>query len=176
MTGSPRAKGNSNALAEEFIKAAQESGNIVNRIDAANSGVTGCIACDTCWNQGVPCSVDDHFNKIAPLIQQADVYVFVFPLYWYSIPAQIKAVIDKMYCLGSSKSPTSLKDKEYIVIVSGEESKEKAYQGTLKSFESIADFLHWTEQNRLIAGGLGPVGAVETSPYLAQAFEMGKNI
>lgn len=57
------------------------------------------MPCETCFKTGKACSFDDDFNIIAPAILDADVIVFTMPVYWYSIPAQIKGVIDRMYSL-----------------------------------------------------------------------------
>ena len=97
ITGSPRKNGNSAAMAEAFIKAAEEKGHTVTRFDAAMMNVGGCHACETCFKSGKACSFDDDFNTIAPHILEADDIVFAMPVYWYSIPGQIKNVIDKIY-------------------------------------------------------------------------------
>ena len=59
--------------------------------------VSGCRACDTCYKTGKACSFDDDFNVMAPDILNADGIVFTMPVYWYTMPSQIKAVLDKMY-------------------------------------------------------------------------------
>ena len=99
ITGSPRKNGNSFAMTESFIKAAQEKGHSVTRFDAAMMEIGGCRACETCFSTGKACTFDDDFNKIAPAILEADTLVFTMPVYWYSIPAQIKGVIDRIYSL-----------------------------------------------------------------------------
>ena len=97
ITGSPRKNGNSFAMTDAFIQAAEAKGHSVIRFDAAAMNVGGCHACETCYKTGKACSFDDDFNTIAPAILEADVVVFTMPVYWYSIPAQIKAIIDKLY-------------------------------------------------------------------------------
>ena len=57
----------------------------------------GCRACETCFKTGKACSFDNDFNTIAPAILEADAVVFSMPVYWYSIPAQIKGVIDRLF-------------------------------------------------------------------------------
>ena len=88
ITGSPRKNGNSFAMTEAFIKAAEDKGHTVTRFDAAMKQVGGCHACETCFKTGKACSFDDDFNSIAPVILEADAVVFATPVYWYSIPAQ----------------------------------------------------------------------------------------
>lgn len=97
ITGSPRKNGNSFAMTDAFIKQAQANGHNVTRFDAAMKKVGGCHACETCFKTGKACSFDDDFNTIAPAIEKADVVVFTMPVYWYTMPSQIKGVIDRLY-------------------------------------------------------------------------------
>ena len=68
ITGSPRKDGNSFAMTDAFIKAAEAKGHTVTRFDAAMKNVGGCRACETCFKNGKACSFDDDFNTIAPAI------------------------------------------------------------------------------------------------------------
>lgn len=97
ITGSPRKNGNSFAMTDAFIEAAKAKGHTITRFDAAMKKVSGCHACETCFSTGKACTFDDDFNMIAPAILEADAIVFTMPVYWYSIPAQIKGVIDRIY-------------------------------------------------------------------------------
>ena len=97
VTGSPRKNGNSFAMTDAFIQAAQAKGHTVTRFDAAMMKIGGCHACETCYKTGKACSFDNDFNTIAPAILEADAVVFTMPVYWYSIPAQIKGVIDRLF-------------------------------------------------------------------------------
>ena len=99
ITGSPRKNGNSFAMTDSFIQAAEAKGHTITRFDAAMKNVGGCRACETCFSTGNACTFDDDFNSIAPAILEADVIVFTMPVYWYSIPAQIKGVIDRIFSL-----------------------------------------------------------------------------
>ena len=99
ITGSPRKDGNSFAMTDSFIKAAEEMGHTITRFDAAMMKIGGCHACNSCFKSGKACIFDDDFNTIAPVILEADTIVFTMPVYWYSIPAQVKGVIDRLYSL-----------------------------------------------------------------------------
>ncbi|MEE3362984.1 MAG: flavodoxin family protein, partial [Anaerovoracaceae bacterium] len=99
ITGSPRKDGNSNILARAFADAASGRGFDVKTVDAVELGALGCRACLGCYKTGKPCAFDNPFNDIADDILEADVIAFAMPVYWYTIPAQIKAVIDNIYCL-----------------------------------------------------------------------------
>ena len=99
ITGSPRKNGNSFAMTDAFIKAAEAKGHTVTRFDAAFKTIGGCHGCETCFSTGKACTFDDDFNTIAPAILEADAIVFTMPVYWYSIPSQIKGVIDRIFSL-----------------------------------------------------------------------------
>ena len=127
ITGSPRKNGNSFAMADAFIKAAQANGHIITRFDAAFKKVGGCHACETCYKTGKACSFDDDFNELAPSILEADGVVFITPVYWYSYPAQIKGVIDKLYslCVGGK----DVAGKECALITCCEENDMSVMDG-----------------------------------------------
>ncbi len=96
LAGSPRRNGNSSAMASAFIEAAVQKGHSVKRFDVAEMRIHGCRACEKCFETGKACSsFDDDFNGMAPDIEEADVVIFSMPVYWYSIPAQMKATIDR---------------------------------------------------------------------------------
>ena len=76
ITGSPRKNGNSFAMTDAFIKAAEEKGHTVTRFNAAMMKLGGCHACETCYSTGKACTFDDDFNTIASAVLEADAIVF----------------------------------------------------------------------------------------------------
>ena len=101
LTGSPRRNGNSFAMTAAFIKAAEAKGHSVTRFDTAFMDIGFCHACMTCYKKGQPCSFKSDFNgAMADAILEADGIVFTTPVYWYSIPAQLK-ISSCRHCPGS---------------------------------------------------------------------------
>ncbi len=103
ITGSPRKGGNSDKMANAFIKGAASRGHKLAKIAAADMNIHGCRACDACYSTEKPCIFHDDFNQIAGAILEADVIVLATPMYWFSFSAQIKALIDRWYSLMSRK-------------------------------------------------------------------------
>ena len=97
ITGSPRKHGNSLAMTDAFIKEAEKCGHTIRRFDAVSMNIRGCHACMTCYKTGKACSFNPEFDAIATSILESDAIVFTMPVYWYTIPAQIKGVIDRVY-------------------------------------------------------------------------------
>lgn len=174
LTGSPRAGGNSDLLADAFIKGASEAGHEVVKCEAGKKNIIGCKACDTCYSKGKPCSFDDDFNRIAPLIEKADMIVLVTPLYWFTFPAQLKAAIDKTYSFIIGER--ELKIKESMLLVCGEEDDEAAFDGIISTYKRIADYQKWADRGRLVVPGVLNKSDILSTKYLAAAKEMGNNI
>ena len=95
ITGSGRKRGSSNYLAEEFIRGAEKAGNKVYRFDAAYKSINPCIGCNRC-RESFKCIYDDAFGEIGKEMISADVIVWVTPVYFMTMTAQLKAAIEDL--------------------------------------------------------------------------------
>ena len=159
ITGSPRKNGNSFAMTDAFIKAAEEKGHSVTRFDAALNKVGGCRACETCFSTGKACSFDDDFNTIAPAILEADAIVFTTPVYWYSIPSQIKGVIDRIFSLVVGGK--DIAGKECALITCCEEEDMSVMDGVRVPIERMAALNKWKVVGEVLIPGVLNVGDIE---------------
>ena len=167
ITGSPRKKGNSFAMTEAFIQAAEAKGHTVTRFDAALKNVGGCRACETCFKTGKACSFDDDFNTLAPAILAADAVIFSMPVYWYSIPAQIKGVIDRLFSFVVGGK--DIAGKEYAVIACCEEQDMSVFDGVRAPLERSAALLKWTMAGEVLVPGVLNIGDIEKTNGCALA-------
>ncbi|MDE6901230.1 MAG: flavodoxin family protein [Lachnospiraceae bacterium] len=159
ITGSPRKNGNSFAMTDAFIKAAEGKGHTVTRFDAAFKKVAGCRACETCYSTGKACTFDDDFNTIAPAILEADVIVFTMPVYWYSIPAQIKGVIDRIFSLVVGGKDIS--GKECLLITCCEEDDMSVMDGVRIPIERICALNKWKMAGEVLIPGVLNTGDID---------------
>lgn len=167
ITGSPRKNGNSFAMTEAFIKEAKARGHQVTRFDAAMMKIGGCRACETCFQTGRACSFDDDFNLMVPAILDADVLVFTMPVYWYSIPSQIKGVIDRMYSLVVGGK--NIADKECALIACCEEKDLSVLDGVRIPMERTAALNRWNMVGEVLVPGVFAVGDIEKTDGCQQA-------
>ena len=174
ITGSPRKNGNSFAMTDAFIQAARQKGHSVTRFDAAMMKIGGCHACETCYQTGKACSFDDDFNIIAPAILEADAVVFTMPVYWYSIPAQIKGVIDRMYALVVGGK--DIAGKECALIAGCEEEDMAVLDGVRIPMERTAALNQWKMVGEVLVPGVLEEGAVERTDGCAQAAALADKI
>ena len=101
LEGSPNKHGSSNLLADAFIRGAQEACHTVQVIDAAHSDIHPCTGCIHCGYEG-PCVQKDDVEKFRSEILEADMMVFVTPLYYYGMSAQLKTLIHRFCAFNSS--------------------------------------------------------------------------
>lgn len=167
ITGSPRKGGNTFAMVDAFVKAAQAKGHEVVRFDAAMMKIGGCHACMTCCKTGKACSFDDDFNLIAPHILDADAIVYAMPVYWYSIPAQIKGVIDRVFSLVVGGKNVS--GKKCGIITCCEEHDPTVMDGVTLPLKRSFDLLKWNFVGEVCVPGVFNVGDIAGTDGCAQA-------
>ena len=174
ITGSPRKNGNSFAMTDAFIRAAEDRGHTVTRFDAAMKNVGGCHACETCFKTGKACSFDDDFNVIAPAIQEADAVVFTMPVYWYSLPAQIKGVIDRLFsfCVAGK----DVAGKECALITCCEEDDMSVMDGVRIPVERSAALLKWKMVGEVLVPRVLNAGDIEKTDGCSQAAALAEKI
>ena len=170
ITGSPRKNGNTFAMVDSFIKAAETKGHQVVRFDAAMMQIGGCHACMTCFKTGKACSFDDDFNVIAPHILDADAIVYAMPVYWYSIPAQIKGVIDKVFSFCVAEKPIS--GKKMGLICCCEEHDASVMDGVRMPMERTAALLKWDIVGTVLVPGVFHEGDINGTDGCKQAAEL----
>lgn len=167
ITGSPRKNGNSFAMTDAFIKAAEKKGHLVTRFDTATMKLGGCHACETCFSTGKACTFDDDFNTIVPAVLEADVLVFTMPVYWYSIPSQIKAVIDRIYSLVVGGK--NISGKECALIACCEEEDKTVLDGVRIPMERTAALNKWKMVGEVLIPGVLNTGDIEKTDGCTQA-------
>ena len=100
LLGSPRKHGNTDAVLRRFEASATAMGHVVTRMNVTEYEVAGCLGCDACQVdlQDFGCVQADDTEAILGAIRSADLAVYAAPVYCWSVPAQLKAVIDRHYC------------------------------------------------------------------------------
>ena len=167
ITRSPRKNGNSFAMTQAFVEAAEARGHTVRRFDAAFLNIGGCRACQTCYSTGKACSFDDDFNRIAEALLEADAVVYTMPVYWYSIPAQIKGVIDRIFSLVIGGKDVA--GKKCALITCCEEEDATVMDGVRIPIERSAALLKWEMVGEVLVPGVFEAGDIDRTDGCRQA-------
>ena len=171
LTGSPRKNGNSNTLADNFIKGAEESGHTVVRFDSAFKKVHPCMACNHCEMNG-NCVYKDDFEFVKENIIDADMVVFATPMYYFGISAQLKAVIDRFYSInGKIHTP-----KKSALFMTYADTRAIEAEPIKKHYETLLNYLGWTNVGEIIAEGVWQAGSINSTKYPKMAYELGKKL
>ena len=172
LSGSPRKGGNSDVLCDEFMRGAIESGNDVEKIRVAEKKIDFCSGCYYCQKSGGLCAKKDDMAEVLQKIIDTDVLVLASPVYFYSIDAQLKALIDRTVARW-----TEVKNKEFYYIVTSADEEKESQERTIECFRGYADCVEGAVEKGIIYGtGVYQKGEINNSPALKQAYEMGLSV
>lgn len=172
LSGSPRKEGNSDLLCDEFMRGAKESRNNVTKINVANKKISPCCACYFCREHGGACAFKDDMAEILQAMIDADVLVLASPVYFYSIDAQLKAVIDRTVARW-----LEVKNKEFYYIMTAADEGRESMDTTLACFRGYADCVEGAKEMGVIYGtGVYEKGEIQNRKAMKEAYEMGKQI
>ncbi len=171
LSGSPRRQGNSDILCDEFTKGAREAGHQVEKIRISEKTIGYCRACYACRDTGT-CILHDDMAELLQKMIDCDVMVLASPVYFYSIDAQLKAVIDRTVARW-----TEVKNKELYYIVTAADSEPEAAETTLACFRGYADCIEDACEKGVIYGmGAYEPGEIRTSAAMQEAYNVGKQV
>ena len=139
LNGSPRAKGNTAWMADEFRQAAEAAGHQVTVVNVAHKHIAGCLACEYCHGKGNgACIQKDDMQELYPLMAEAEVLVLAAPIYYFTLSAQIQAPVQRMYCVNAPA-----KVKKMALLMSS--YSPGVYDGALAEFRDICNY--WQAEN-----------------------------
>lgn len=172
LSGSPRKNGNSDILCDEFMRGAEESGNRVEKIRVAEKNIGYCKGCYYCKNSGGECVIKDDMAEVLQKMIDADVIVLASPVYFYSIAAQLKAVIDRTVARW-----LEVKDKEFYYIMTAADDVKESMETTLACFRGYADCVDGAKECGVIYGtGVYEKGEIKNTPAMQKAYLTGKSV
>lgn len=142
VNGSPRPNGNSHFAMQQLLQGVQT--NITDAttqtIQISDYTVHHCIHCDSCHTNGHHCIHKDDGNLFADTLLQADVIIFITPVYWWGICGQLKTAIDRLY----SKGDTLKGNKKIGLITIGADPLDTPqYDLIRQQFQCICEYMNW---------------------------------
>ncbi|MBO5522317.1 MAG: flavodoxin family protein [Roseburia sp.] len=172
ISSSPRKGGNSDTLCDYFMKGAEEAGNHVDKIRLAELKIGYCSACYACKTKG-HCVKKDDMEQVITKMRNADVIVLATPVYFYTMCAQMKTMIDRT--LGGAQK-AGLENKEFYLMATAADGKA-AMERTIDGLRGYLECLPGAREMGVIYGaGAWQIGDIERNPALQEAYQMGKNI
>jgi len=171
LVGSPRAKGNTEILADAFIKGATKNGNNAYKVNLRKLKINGCLGCRYCIAHDGKCVLRDDMDQIYPLIDNADMIVFATPVYFYTMSAQIKAVIDRLY----AKHNFEFKITTCALLAVAADDGD-VFEPLISTYEHIVSYLKWENVGMVTVNCVSNKGDILGRDELKLAEQLGESI
>ena len=167
LNGSPHLDGPTLDMARAFAEGAKEAGHEVVSVNVAHKNIRGCMACEYCRNKekGI-CAQKDDMLEIYPAILSSDMIVFASPIYYFTLSAQLQAVIHRTYAIDVPKNVK----KVALIMSSG--SKFVYGAAITEYFQSIVEY--WGVENAGIFTANGRQNKSEKKRK--ELYRFGKNL
>ncbi|MCQ5128882.1 flavodoxin family protein [Butyricicoccus faecihominis] len=170
---SPRIDGNSETLANEFLRGARDAGHETEKVclyDKTIGFCRGCLACQKTRR----CVIRDDANEIVEKMRQAEVIAFATPIYFYEMCGQMKTLLDRSNPL----FPGEYAFRDIYLLATAADSDNSATDGAVQGLEG---WISCFESAKLagVARGCGAdgMGQIKNFPAaLESAYRMGKTV
>ncbi|MFV0393840.1 MAG: flavodoxin family protein, partial [Coprobacillaceae bacterium] len=166
ISGSPRKNGNSDILCSQFSKGAKEIGHDIETITIRNLDNHPCIACYSCRKTNA-CFQKDDMNEVLEKMITADIIVLATPVYFYSMDAQMKMLIDR-----TLPRYTEIRNKDFYFIVTAAASP-MMMERTVEGLRGFLDCLPNANEKGIVYGQAWQLGEINGTPAMEEAYRMG---
>lgn len=173
ISSSPRRGGNSDLLCDQFMRGAVEAGNQVRKIFLRDRKINFCTGCGSCADGTKPCVQHDDAAEILAEMVAADVIVLATPVYFYSMSAQLKTLIDR-----SCPRYRELSNKEFYFIVTAWDPDRTHLTRTIEALRGFTEGCLENPREMAIIYGVdaGAAGEIKSRPAYLEAYQLGKCI
>ncbi len=172
ITTSPHRGGNSDSLAAEFARGAQEAGNEVEIVSLIGKEINFCRGCLAC-QKTLRCVIRDDADAIREKMLDADVIAWATPVYYYSVSGQMKTMMDRTNPLYAA----DYRFRDVYLLASAAEYEPGTVEGTVKTLQGWVDcFVKARLAGVVFADGVSEKGDIAGHTALLQAYEMGKSV
>ena len=172
LKGSPNKYGSSNMLADSFANGATENGHEIIEVDAAHADISPCIGCIRCGYEG-ECCLNDDMDKFRAEILDSDMLVFVTPLYYYGMSAQLKIIIDR-FC--SRNFSIQRKNFKSALLTVAYNADNWTFDALESHYDTLVKYLNLSDCGRVLGYGCGTPSMTKFSKYPDEAYELAKRL
>lgn len=172
LSSSPRRGGNSDLLCDRFAAGARQTGHDVEKIFLKDLHIDYCTGCGLCYDGAHLCPQPDDAAGVVAKMVAADVIVLATPVYFYTLSAQMKTLIDR--CCARY---LEMRDKEFYFILTAAERDVARMERTVECFRGFLDCLERPQERGVIYGlGAWQAGEIVGMPAMDEAFEAGRRV
>ena len=180
INGSPRAGGNTDLLLDKVLEGARNGGAETDKIILNKLKFVPCQECENMTDDGL-CLVKDDMQAVYKKIKEADAIVFASPVFFGSLSAQSKMMIDRFQCAWRAKYIYK-KDTGYKripgIFISLEGSVRKDFFENAKTIvKNFFATINTVYKDELFCQGIEEKASIlKHRGYLKKAFAMGARL
>ena len=172
LSASPRRGGNSDLLCDQFLLGARQAGHSAEKIFLKDKKINYCTGCGTCLNGIRRCPQKDDMAEVLEKMVAADVIALATPVYFYTMNAQMKTLIDR-----TRSRYAEISDKQFVFIVAAADDSKSAMERTLEGFRAFLSCLNDPKEMGVVYGtGAWNMGDIQAKPAMKEAFALGAAI
>lgn len=182
ISTSPRIRGNSDLLLRHALAGAESAAAQVEYVHLADYKIGPCIECNACYETG-RCVVQDDYPQLLQKMLDADRLIFATPVFFMTVCAQAKMLIDRGQCLWAEKyilkkeSFVSGRDRRAMVIAVGGSRSKKQFESIRLTMTSYFDSLQVRYVSNLFVSKVDSRGEIEKHPTAIQeAYRLGSQL
>ena len=181
--GSPRRKGNTSLLLKKAIDGARDAGADVTEIVLRDKKLSPCLEIYGCKNDG-KCVIKDDFHETVEHMLESDGIMLASPIFFYSVSAHTKMLIDrcqslwmKKYYIEKADRKNWIPKRKGLFISLGATNGKRLFDGPLLTVKYFFDVLDMTLHKSLLYRGIDLEGEINDYPdYLEEAYQAGSDL
>ncbi|NHJ84691.1 MAG: flavodoxin family protein [Asgard group archaeon] len=178
FNGSPRKNGNTATLISECLRGMGEASEEAEVFVLHEMKIKPCKFCDWCIeNSKLTCARKDDMREVYPMLLESDVIVFATPIFWFSVSAQMKLFMDRLYALHTKEDYKLRNKKVAAILVYGDDNVEQSgVNNAIGTFNDIFRYMK-SEVLGIVHGTAWKIGDAEKNkPLMAEAYKLGELI
>ena len=159
-------------LVEAFVRGA-ELHNEVEVVKVRERHIAPCLGCNRCFDdEAHRCCQRDDMMRVYDSLASADMLVIASPVYFYSLSAQLKAVIDRLH----NPLRDTFSVRKLALLLVGASSKPDLFDSLLLQYRKCLDFFGLADAGCVLASGVKAKGDIAEHQAINQAYELGARL
>lgn len=176
--GSPRRKQNSDVLLDKALGSFGDEEADITRLYASKADIRPCMGCESCYKTG-RCVIRDDMRQVYDRLNRADIVITATPVYFYTVPSELKKIIDRCQAVWSGKymAQNSLIDRKrrlgYIICTAGAPDGPAYFDCTVKVLDLFYKCINTSLEGTLLVSNVDAVHARDRKALLDEARNIG---
>lgn len=171
LVGSPRKGGNTDALADALLEGVRAGGGEAVKYSLRGKKIGPCVNCDYCQTHE-RCAIDDDMPEVYELMLSTDILVFASPVYFYTMSAQLKALLDRFYNPVRARFPI-----RYTALLGAcADDTPRTFDPMRQTFAAIEAFLGWKRLGEVLVDSVEKKGDIAGNEGLQKARALGEKL